>query len=135
MRGVQGSILGMRLQDPYLVGCLNEHNELLQISYSQSKNNPGCKPLTLQDLRPPARQQVANGLPGGSLDDAIKQLHNLAHDSLLPPCPPRAPTAGGPVPGGETPPPPPASGVPHLPTLTNLPSPPPEPGSDCRAAA
>jgi protein phosphatase len=128
MRGVQGSVLGMRLQQPYLLGCLNARNELLQISYGQSADAAGCKPLTLQDLRPAARQQVSNGLPAGSLDDAIKQLHNLAHDALLPPCP--APSRAARPPGNtrHTP-------APHLPTLTNLPSPPPEPGTDCRAAA
>jgi protein phosphatase len=142
MRGVQGSILGMRLQEPYLLGCLNARNELVQISYGQSAEGLGCKPMTLKDLRPPARQQVANGLPAGTLDDAIKQLRNLARDALLPPCPASNRPAGPPgntgrpsAPGGNTPPTAPSSGVPHLPTLTNLPSPPPEPGTDCRAAA
>jgi protein phosphatase len=143
MRGVQGSILGVRLQKPYLLACLNGRNELLQISYGQSVKGLDCKPMTLQDLRPPARQQVANGLPAGSLDDAIKQLRNLARDSLLPTCPApkraaQPPSDTGPPvpPGGGTPPPTaPSSGVPHLPTVTSLPSAPPEPGTDCRAAA
>ncbi|MGH3563028.1 MAG: serine/threonine protein phosphatase, partial [Mycobacterium sp.] len=106
---------------------------LLQISPGQSTENLGCKPMTLQDLRVPARQQVANGLPAGSLDDAINQLRNLAHDSLLPVCP--APTPAVRPPGNTGQPPPPTSGAPHLPTVTNLPSPPPKPGTDCRAAA
>jgi protein phosphatase len=127
MRGVQGSILGVPLQSPYLLGCLNDHNELLQISYGQAGDNLGCKLMTLQDLRPPARQQVADGLPAGTLDDAIKQLRNLAHDSLLPPCPVPTPAV--------RPPEAPASGTPHLPTVTKLPSPPPKPDTDCRAPA
>ncbi|HEU0191497.1 MAG TPA: PP2C family serine/threonine-protein phosphatase [Mycobacterium sp.] len=144
MRGVQGSILGFRLQDPYQLGCLNSHGELVQVSYGQSAKAMGCQPLTLQDLRPPARQQVSNGLPVGSLDDAIKQLHNLVKDSLLPPCPAGAPGPGNrpPAQGAAPAPPPaqtaapaPANGVPHLPTATNLAPAPPEPGTECRAAA
>jgi protein phosphatase len=142
MRGVQGSILGVRLQQPDLLGCLNARNELLQLSYGQSAEDLDCKPMTLEDLRRPARQQVANGLPAGTLDDAIKQLRNLAHDALLPPCPapnrsvrPPGSTGQTPAPGRDATPTAPSSDVPHLPTLTNLPSPPPEPGTDCRAAA
>ncbi|HET9875477.1 MAG TPA: protein phosphatase 2C domain-containing protein [Mycobacterium sp.] len=151
MRGVQGSILGVRLQEPYLLGCLNDRGELLQISYGQSGQNLGCRLMTLQDLRPPARQQVANGLPAGTLDNAISQLRNLAHDSLLPPCPASTPANRRPDKTGQTPgrppkpgpgepsgrvtPPAPTSGVPHLPTVTNLPAPPAEPGTDCRVVA
>ncbi|HEX7322103.1 MAG TPA: protein phosphatase 2C domain-containing protein [Mycobacterium sp.] len=148
MRGVQGSILGIRLQDPYQLGCLNGHGELVQVGYGQSVQPATCQPLTLPDLRPPARQQVANGLPVGSLDDAIKQLHNLVKDSLLPPCPaagpgnrpPTHPGAAPAAPPTQKPAPAPANGVPHLPTppsstLTNLAPVPPEPGTECRAAA
>ncbi|MGV0625132.1 PP2C family protein-serine/threonine phosphatase [Mycolicibacter minnesotensis] len=151
MQGVQGSILGIPLQEPYLLGCLDSRGDLVQISFSQSGDKLGCRLMTLQDLRPPARQQVNNGLPAGTLDDAITQLRNLARDSLLPPCPhgstatksaapsttpSRTPTTGlvptGPRPG---PPPTPTSGKPPPPTLTNLPPAPPEPGTDCRAAS
>ncbi len=145
MRGVQGSILGWRLQRPHLLACLNDRGELLQISYGQSGAELGCRLMTLEDLRPPARQQVINGLPVGSLDDAIKQLRNLAHDSLLPPCPPPGPAGRRPPVPGTAPSPAPsvpgraptgtAPAVPHLPTVTNLPPAPPEPGIDCRAAA
>lgn len=139
MRGVQGSVLGVRLQEPYLLGCLNDRGELVQISYNQSADTLGCRLMKLQDLRPPARQQVENGLPTGTLDDAIKQLRNLAHDGLLPPCPVRAPAPASRTPAPSTSPSPPTSrtptpetGAPHLPTLTKLPSPPPEPGVECR---
>jgi protein phosphatase len=152
MRGVQGSILGLPLQEPYLLGCLDSRGDLVQISFSQSGDKLSCRLMTLQDLRPPARQQVSNGLPAGALDDAIIQLRNLARDSLLPPCPSRSATGKtgdggsapsrapdpGPAPTGPRPGPAqrtPTSGVPHLPTLTNLPPAPPEPGTDCRAAS
>jgi protein phosphatase len=91
MRGVQGSILGYRLQEPYLLGCLNDRNELSQISYGQATAGLGCQLMRLQDLRPSERTQVSAGLPAGSLDDAISQLRELSRSSLLPPCPPPAP--------------------------------------------
>ena len=40
MRGIQGSILGYPLQEPYLLGCLNDRNELSQISYGQAGRQP-----------------------------------------------------------------------------------------------
>lgn len=91
MRGIQGSILGISLQTPYLLGCLNDRNELSQISYGQPTNNLGCQLMRVQDLRPSERRQVSAGLPAGSLDDAIAQLRELAKNSLLPPCAPPAP--------------------------------------------
>ena len=163
MRGISGSILGIRMQNPYLLGCLNDRNELSQISYGQALDNLDCRVMRLQDLRPSERAQVAAGLPGGSLDDAIGQLRELSRTSLLPPCPsaaepttstpPPAPTpAPAPTPPGKpaatgnpTPPaeqsaaaPAPATTdapPPPSPTLTALPPPPPKPGTDCRAAA
>jgi len=147
MRGISGSILGIRMQNPYLLGCLNDRNELSQISYGQPVENLDCRLMKLQDLRPSERAQVAAGLPGGSLDDAIGQLRELARSSVLPPCP-EAPPTPAPTPT-PTPAPPstprsapgqedsPASAPPPSPspTLTALPAPPPEPGTDCRAAA
>lgn len=144
MRGVQGSFLGVRLQEPYLLGCLNDHGELVEVSYGRSRDHLDCALMTLQDLRPPARQQVANGLPAGTLDDAINQLLSLTRESLLPTCPPPSQPAPAAKPGSgqapgrtsapaATPSPAPGSGVPHLPTLTKLPPAPPQPGTDCRA--
>ena len=93
MQGIQGSILGIALQTPYLLGCLNDRNELSQISYGQPTDNLGCQLMRVQDLRPSERRQVSAGLPAGSLDDAIAQLRELAKNSLLPPCtPPPAPS-------------------------------------------
>ncbi|KJX75935.1 PP2C family protein-serine/threonine phosphatase [Mycobacterium lepromatosis] len=91
VRGVQGSLLGMPLHEPYLVGCLNTRNELSLISYGQSGGHLNCQVMTLQDLRPSGGAQVQAGLPGGNLDQAESQLRKLLTDSLLPTCPlPRA---------------------------------------------
>jgi serine/threonine protein phosphatase PrpC len=84
MRGIQGSILGVTMSEPFLLGCLNDRNELSQISYGQKPLD--CRLMQLADLRPSERAQVAAGLPGGSLDQAIEQLKQLASTSLLPLC-------------------------------------------------
>jgi PPM family protein phosphatase len=99
MRGIQGSLLGVSLHEPYLVGCLNTRNELSLVSFSQIGGPLDCRLLQLQDLRPPERAQVQAGLPSGTLDDAEQQLKNLAANSLLPPCPsPRATSPPAPAP-------------------------------------
>ncbi|PBJ38353.1 protein phosphatase 2C domain-containing protein, partial [Mycobacterium avium] len=164
VRGIQGSLLGVPLQQPYLVGCLNARNELSLISYGQSGGS-NCQLMTLQDLRRPGQVQVQTGLPGGSLDQAESQLRQLLAEYLLPLCPPpRATSPPGaqatrsPVPetgGPASPAPPttnaspapstnaapgPASSSPAGPTttsqtLTALPGPPLQPGIDCRTVA
>lgn len=88
MRGVQGSILGVPLQEPYLLGCINDRGELSQISYGRAQSDLDCDLMRLDDLRPSERAQVSAGLPAGSLDNAIGQLRELAHSSLLPLCTP-----------------------------------------------
>jgi protein phosphatase len=93
MRGVQGSFLGYSLQEPYLLGCLNDRNELSLISAGQSSNNRNCQPLNVRDMRESERAQVIAGLPGGSLDDAIAQIEELARSSVLPVCPSPPPPA------------------------------------------
>jgi serine/threonine protein phosphatase PrpC len=148
MRGIQGSMLGVPLQTPYQQGCLNSRGELSQISYAQSRNRLSCHLLKLSDLRPSARAQVAAGLPAGSLDEAIKQLRDLAGSgSLLPLCPPPAAaptpptTSQTPAPGDSSAPPqtPEAPGGgprPTTPSPQSTPLPPsPQPGIDCRTAA
>jgi protein phosphatase len=165
VRGIQGSMLGMSLHEPYLVGCLNARNELSLISYSQSGGHLDCRLMRLQDLRPAERAQVQAGLPGGTLDDAIGQLRELSANSLLPACPPPRATSppGGPTsgtaepsvtaptnssgtsPSSPTPASTPANTPPAAPattsppntsqTVTALPPPPPQPGIDCRAVA
>jgi len=181
MRGVQGSFLGYPLQEPYLLGCLNDRNELSLISFDQSRDKLDCHLLGVNDLRPSERAQVIAGLPTGSLDNAISQINQLAHSSLLPVCPPPIPPPpaplGRPAPSPTAPPapspiPPPAVPAPGsppavpapgsppavpapgsppavpqpvtpapppptitAPTVTALPPPPPQPGTNCRAAA
>lgn len=159
MKGIQGSLLGMSLHEPYLVGCLNARNDLSIIGFSQSGGHLDCRLMQLQDLRPAARAQVLAGLPAGTLDEAESQLKELSANNLLPPCPPpRATSPPGsptpatsvttppsatapPAPPNSTPvsttPAPPATTSPTTtsPTVTTLPPPPPQPGIDCRAAA
>lgn len=100
LRGIQGSLLGMSLHEPYLVGCLDARNNLSLISSKETGAHLNCRLMQLQDLKPAARAQVQAGLPTGTLDDAIKQLHELASANLLPPCPP--PRATSP-PGAQSP--------------------------------
>ena len=142
MRGVQGSFLGIRLQEPFQLGCLSDRNELSQISYGQADTPLNCELMRLEDLRPSERAQVSAGLPAGSLDSAIGQLRELARGSLLPVCapPPRprpavaatlVPRSGPTSPGTSattTTPAPPTSALP-------LPPPPQKPGVDCQSAA
>ena len=126
MRGIQGSLLGISLNEPYLVGCLNTRDELSLISYSQSSAQLNCHVMRLQDLRPPYRAQVEGVIPAGSLDEAEAQLRTLS-GKALPPCPPSSAT-----------PEPTATVIPttvNTPgTATALPAPPLQPGTDCRAA-
>ncbi|WNG87742.1 protein phosphatase 2C domain-containing protein [Mycobacterium sp. ITM-2016-00317] len=91
MRGVDGSFLGISLQEPYLLGCLNDRNELSLISADQSRDNLDCRPLAVDDMRPSERAQVIAGLPSGSLDEAIRQIEELSRSSVLPVCAPPAP--------------------------------------------
>ena len=65
MRGVQGSFLGYQLQEPYLLGCLNERNDLSLISAGQSHDNLDCRMLGVNDMRPSERAQVIAGLTVG----------------------------------------------------------------------
>ena len=119
VRGIQGSLLGISLHEPYLVACVNARNELSLISYGQSGDHD-CQLMTPQDLNPAGQVQVQGGLPGGTLDQAESQLRKLLADSLLtcpPPratSPPGAPTAptpsstpqpGAPASSASTPPP------------------------------
>lgn len=165
VRGIQGTLLGVPLQRPYLVGCLNTRNELSLVSYGQSGGHPSCQLMTLQDLRRPGQVQVQTGLPGGSLDQAESQLRHLLAEYLLPICPPPRATSppGTPPSGSSTPessttaspaPPttsstsPPSPGATSGPansspagptttsqTVTALPGPPLQPGIDCRTVA
>jgi protein phosphatase len=145
MRGIQGSVLGVPLQQPFQMGCLNERNELSQVSFGQADTELNCSPMLLEDLRPSERAQVLAGLPAGSLDDAIGQLRELADSSLLPVCapPPPPPRAPGPPPAPRSGPVAPSAPAPTLTSAASpspsptasLPVPQQKPGIDCRAAA
>ncbi len=125
MRGIQGSVFGYPLQQPFRIGCLTPQNELKIISPGDPQN--GCKPLKITDLRPSQRAQVIAGLPGGNLDAAIKQMSNLVPGGLLPLCAP--PTSA------PTPTPPESTSSPTPSPVTTRPRAPQEPGKDCRTAA
>ena len=122
MRGVQGSFLGIQLQEPYLLGCLNERNDLSLISAGQSRDNLDCRMLGVDDMRPSERAQVIAGLPSGSLDNAIAQIEELARSSVLPTCPSRTPTSTTPTSIAPPPRPPESPGpAPETPTNPNVP--------------
>jgi serine/threonine protein phosphatase PrpC len=106
LRGVQGSFLGMPLQQPFRLACLDSRAELTIIGTDDPRGE--CRVLKVGDLRESERAQVKAGLPAGSVDDAIRQLKELGHSSLLPVCLPPAPTT-------TTPPPPPPSPSPPVP--------------------
>ncbi|MEZ0339179.1 PP2C family serine/threonine-protein phosphatase [Mycobacterium sp. pV006] len=133
LRGVQGSFLGYPLQEPYLLGCLNARNELSLISAGQSQNDLDCRLLAVGDIRPSERAQVVAGLPSGSLDDAIRQIEELAKTSVLPVCAPRPTTTPRPAPPPPTTPRPtttptaaPTSPAPNPNSRPNTPGPAPE---------
>jgi PPM family protein phosphatase len=149
MQGLQVSILGVPLHQPYSQGCLDSLNQLAVIPYGQAAANRNCRLMKPSDLAESARAQVAAGLPVGTLDQASAQLRRLATESLLPLCPlaraqsppastpPAQPTTSqAPDPGAETSAPQevPASPspTPAAPTVTALSPPPPQPGTDCR---
>lgn len=140
MRGVQGSFLGIALQEPFLLGCLNARNELSLIGAGQSRDNLDCRMLGVDDMRPSERAQVIAGLPSGTLDEAISQIEELARSSVLPVCQkpaPRTTQSPTPTPHLPEPPTPGASADPRLPgipapetaTTVTTPPPPPAPGS------
>jgi protein phosphatase len=165
MRGVQGSFLGMPLQQPFRIACLDDRNDLKVIGVDD--NRSGCQLLKVGDLRESERAQVTAGLPTGSVDDAIRQLKELGQTSLLPICAPPTPTTtptttasvpppppspppptvpAPPRPSGDSPapeipttvtaPPPEPSPTPTpSPTVTALPPPLQQPGTTCRAAS
>jgi serine/threonine protein phosphatase PrpC len=120
MRGVQGSFLGMPLQQPFQVACLDARNSITNIGVDDSRS--GCTPLKVADLRESERAQVAAGLPGGSLDEAIRQLREL-QTSVLPICLPPAPRTA------ETPTPLPSPPGPTTEPSTTSAAPPPVPST------
>ncbi|KQY07000.1 serine/threonine protein phosphatase [Mycobacterium sp. Root135] len=162
MRGVQGSVAGMSLQETFQIACLDSRNSITNIGVDDARG--GCKPLQVADLRESERAQVTAGLPGGTLDEAIRQLRELAQSSVLPICVPAsartttstplpapsptpssasgapsttsaAPTTTAGSPAPEAPTTVTAPPPPPTPTGTALPPPPQKPGTDCRTAS
>jgi protein phosphatase len=136
MRGVQGSFLGMPLQQPFRLACLDGRNDLKIIGADDDRS--GCQLLKIGDLRESERAQVTAGLPAGSVDDAIRQLKELGQTSLLPVCTPptrtttptttpsAAPPPPSPSPPSTVPAPPRPSGdspAPEVPTTVTAPPP------------
>ncbi|MFV1357751.1 PP2C family protein-serine/threonine phosphatase [Mycolicibacterium fortuitum] len=122
MRGVQESFLGISLQEPFRLGCLNARNELSLISPDQDRSRLDCRLMAVNDLRQSERTSVAAGLPGGTQEEAIKQITDLAHGSVLPVCAPRtAPTTSKTTPP-PSPSPSPTPGATPAPTTTPTPS-------------
>jgi PPM family protein phosphatase len=149
MQGIQVSVLGVPLHQPYSQGCLNSRNQLSAIRYGQADATRDCRLMKLSDLAESARAQVAAGLPAGTLDQADAQLRRLATESLLPLCPlaraqspptstspsaspPPQPSAVTTVPGAPEESPVSPLPTPDAPTVTALSPPPPQPGTDCR---
>lgn len=119
MRGVQGSVAGMSLQEPFQIACLDSRNSITNIGVDDARG--GCKPLKVSDLRESERAQVTAGLPGGTLDEAIRQLRELAQSSVLPICVPASArtTTSTPPPAPSPTPPPPASSASGAPSTTS----------------
>ncbi|OBF62377.1 serine/threonine protein phosphatase [Mycobacterium sp. 852002-51971_SCH5477799-a] len=135
VRGIQGTLLGIPLQQPYLVGCLNSRNELSLVSYGQSDGRANCQLMTLQDLRRPGQVQVQTGLPGGSLDQAESQLRQLLAEYLLPICPPPRATSPPGSPGTRGEPPESGTTASPAPPNTSSPSASPSPGTSANGPA
>ncbi|TVX98849.1 serine/threonine protein phosphatase [Mycolicibacterium porcinum] len=127
MRGVQGTFLGVSLQEPYRLGCLNARNELSLISADQDRGRLDCRLMAVDDMRPSARASVRAGLPGGTQDEAIQQINDLARSSVLPVCaaPRTVTTTSKPSPApSPSPSPSPAPGATPAPTPTPSAEPP-----------
>ena len=86
MRGIRGSILGLTLQDPWLVGCFNGSSE----PYGQAGKAAGCQPLKMTNLNQSSQELVKTGLPYADLDGAKKQLQGLVSTSRRRPPPARS---------------------------------------------
>ncbi|MGL4306262.1 MAG: PP2C family protein-serine/threonine phosphatase [Mycobacteriaceae bacterium] len=84
LRGIPGSALGYSLQEQNLVGCISPSGALSLIEPSVQPS--GCTLLTVKDLLPSLREQVTTGLPSGKIEDARRQMTELASNSLLPVC-------------------------------------------------
>ncbi|MFC9893221.1 PP2C family protein-serine/threonine phosphatase [Nocardia sp. NPDC127579] len=87
MRGLPGSVLGYSIHEIDTIGCVNKNAELTILK--QGTTLPaGCRSLAVADLTQTGRNQVKQGLPPGSLNEAESQLLRLTQE-LLPVCTPK----------------------------------------------
>ena len=119
MRGVQGSFLGIALQEPFTVGCLNDRNELSLISPGESRDN--CRLLKCRRHAAPRARAGRRGpavgfVGGGDRPDSTSLRAKLVLPVCAPPAPPRT------------------SSVPHSPAETNSPGVPNNPTDSPSAA-
>jgi serine/threonine protein phosphatase PrpC len=112
MRGIRGTVLGVDLQEPWLVGCFNGSSE----PYGQAGRQPGCQPLKMANLSQSSQELVKTGLPYADLDGAKKQLQGL-----YPTCPPASSPSPAKPPDGRPALPPSTSGVPSPPSASGAP--------------
>jgi len=149
LQGIPGSFLGYSLQESALIGCVADDGKLTIVEPDAAPS--GCHVLTVDDLRPSAREQVRAGLPSGTKDDATEQMRRLASSDLLPLCTPEPtpnatptptpnpnPTAEAPAPTTEAAPPAPEGTAPTTaaPPLTPTPTPVEQvPGQNCRTGS
>ncbi|QLY31084.1 PP2C family protein-serine/threonine phosphatase [Nocardia huaxiensis] len=121
LRGLPGSVLGFTIRDVDQIACATRNGEI-QLADPGSAFPPGCRELTLPDLKSTVQDSVQKGLPGVSRDEAVKQMQNLSGDKgLLPPCEkPAAPPVTTPPPGDPNQPG--ASTTAAAPTTTGAPA-------------
>ncbi|MEV6274752.1 PP2C family serine/threonine-protein phosphatase [Nocardia sp. NPDC051832] len=88
LRGLPGSILGYSIHEVDTIGCVSKTGELT-ILKTGTTLPAGCRALEVEDLTQTGRNQVNQGLPPGSLNDAESQMRRLASQQLLPVCAPK----------------------------------------------
>lgn len=145
LQGIPGSFLGYSLQESALIGCVGDDGTLRIVEPGSAPSD--CHVLTVDDLRPSAREQVQAGLPSGTKDDATEQMRRLVSSDLLPLCTPEptptatptpAPPSEAPAPTTEAAPPAPEGAAPTTAAPPPAPTPAPVeqiPGQNCRTGS
>ncbi|CAM2911334.1 PP2C family protein-serine/threonine phosphatase [Skermania piniformis] len=145
MRGVPYSMFGHSFQQVAWLGCVDRSGKLELVSPTETHSS--CRELKVDDLQPTAREQVRQGLPSGSQNQARDDMDRVVSGNLLPTCAERTATSSAPpastptttpaAPSGQPPTPPPPSSAAATPTTTTPPpptttTPPQKPGENCR---